>query len=223
MNRMLLLGVATFALLSTCAAQFRPCKFTEASTIGRGGTVTVRRLSVIEPGGEVGASVFIPESNEPLPGIVFSHSEIHGPSNDADLLRFAWTLARAGAASIILDGAIEWKTPNDKSARDPHLMACAGQWLLLHAKLDRNRLAHAGPSGGWGGGNTPFCMAGESPCWIGRAWLNFGQASPAEWRNTEDLLTLQGQLGMAQFAQRALNLREINSEWLNDPGYGAPK
>jgi hypothetical protein len=81
--------------------------------------IAISRVSWIEPSGEVGASVFIPDSSDSLPGIVFSHSAIHGAAANADLLGFAWALARAGATSIVLDGAIEWQTPNDESIRDP--------------------------------------------------------------------------------------------------------
>ena len=102
-------------------------------------------------------------------------------------------------------------------------LACAGQWLLLHAKLDRNRLAHAGPRGGWGGGETPFCQEGESPCWHAGPWLNFGLTAEAESHNTEDMLTLQGQLRMARFAQEQLTLKEIKPEWLTDTAERPPK
>jgi hypothetical protein len=216
MVRLALLAIVTFTLFSTCAAQFRPCKFAEASTTGSSEGVTVRRVGLIEPNGEVEATVFIPDSNTLLPGIVFSHATIHGATSNTDLLRFALALARAGAASIVLDGTIEWQTPNDESGRAPHLMACAGQWLLLHVKLNRHSLATAGPHGGWGGGETPFCQEGESPCWPPGPWLGFGQTSVAEFRNTEDMLTLQGQLRIARFAQRHLGLKEIKPEWFTD-------
>ncbi|MGB2606161.1 MAG: hypothetical protein WBC78_21320 [Candidatus Sulfotelmatobacter sp.] len=214
MGRLALLGITIFALLSTCVAQFQPCKFADASTIGSSEGITIWRVGLIEPTGEVEATVFVPQSEVPLPGIVFSHAAIHGATGNTDLRRFAFALAQAGASSIVLDGTIEWQIPNDESGRAPHLMACAGQWLLLHARLDRRRLANAGPHGGWGGGETPFCQAGESPCWPPGPWLNFGQTSAAEFRNTEDMLTLQGQLSMARFAQRVLKLREINPKWL---------
>jgi hypothetical protein len=94
---------------------------------------------VIEKSGKVGATVFIPDGNEPLPAIVFSHSAIHGPNNDTDLLRFAWALARAGAASIVLDGVIDWQSgPNDDSIRPPEFQFCAGQWLLSHCGIERS-------------------------------------------------------------------------------------
>jgi hypothetical protein len=213
-DRIAFLGITMFALLSPCVAQFRPCQFAEASTIGSSEGITMRRVGLIEPTGEVQATVFVPQSDVPLPGIVFSHAAIRAATGNTDLRRFAFALARAGAASIVLDGTIEWQIPNDESGRTPHLMACAGQWLLLHAKLDRRRLANAGPHGGWGGGETPFCQEGESPCWTPGPWLNFGQTSAAEFRNTEDMLTVQGQIDMARFAQRVLKLNEINPEWL---------
>jgi hypothetical protein len=222
-GRLALLGITTFALLSTCAAQFRPCRFSEGSTTGCSEGITIRRVGLIEATGEFEATVFVPDSGAPLPGIVFSHAAIHGATGNTDLLRFALALARAGAASIVLDGTIEWQRPNDESGRAPHLMACAGQWLLLHAKLDRRRLANAGPQGGWGGGETPFCQEGESPCWPPGPWLNFGQTSAAEFHNTEDMLTLQGQLRMARFVQRHLKLKEIKPEWLTDTAHFFPK
>jgi hypothetical protein len=223
MGRLTLLGITTLALLSTCAAQFRPCRFAEASAARSSEGITILRVGLIEPAGELEATVFVRDSDAPLPGIIFSHAAIHGATGNADLRRFALALARAGAASIVLDGTIEWQTPNDESARAPHLMACAGQWLLLHANLDRRRLAAAGPQGGWGGGETPFCQEGESPCWRAGLWLNFGQTSAAEFQNTEDMLTLQGQLRMARFAQRHLQLKEISPEWLTEEAHSLPK
>jgi hypothetical protein len=103
-------------------------------------------------------------------------------------------------------------------------MACAGQWLLLNAKLDERRLAHAGPDRLWGGGDTPFCLLEELPCWHPRLWMNFGQTSYTELQNTESMLTLKGQLHMARFAQRHLKLKEIKAEWLSDvPGLRTTK
>lgn len=207
-------GVFVLAFASVCAAQFVPCKTSSDSTVGHYRQVTIQRVRFFEPTGEVEASVLVPDSDAPVPGIVFSHSEILGTNEAADLRQFAFALARAGAASIILDGTIDWRIPNDASGRPPHLMACAGQWLLLHVKLDRHRLAHAGPTRHWGGGDTPFCVPGEVPCWPSGPWLNFGQTSPAEFRNTEGMLTHEGRVSMARFAQDTLHLKEVNPEWL---------
>jgi hypothetical protein len=205
------------ALAATCSAQivpFTPCKPGKASIVGQAEGITFKRLVFVESSGEVGATVLVPDSQQPVPGIVFSHSAIHGPTNSTDLLRFALALARAGAASIVLDGTIEWQVPNDNAKREPHVMACAGQWLLLNEKLDTKHLAIAGAIGNWGGGDTPFCLTGERPCWHAIAWLNFGQTSFYDWSNTDLMLTLRGQLRMARFAQQHLRLAEVKPEWL---------
>ena len=192
---------------------FVPCKIGSVSKLGQADGISFQRVSIIESYGEVGASVFIPQSKTPVPGIVFSHSAIHGPTNSTDLTRFALALARAGAASIVLDGTIAWETPNDNSKRPAHVLACAGQWLLINAGLDRKRLAIAGTALNWGGGDTPLCLPGERPCWTPIAAMGFGQASPVEWNNTDAMLTLKGQLRMARFAQRFLRLAELKTEW----------
>ena len=218
MRRLLGSSVLLVALASVCPAQiapFAPCHSTEPSVVGHRDGITLQRVAIVEPTGETHATVLIPDGDAPLPAIIFSHSEILGADAKADLRQFAWALARAGAASIILDGAIDWQVPNDDAGRSPHLSACAGQWLLLHAKLDRERLALAGPFRPWGGGSTPFCLPGEVPCWLGVLWLNFGQTSPAELGNTERMLTPEGRSSMAQFAQKDLRLREVKPEWLS--------
>jgi len=145
MSRVVVQCIAILSLLPTCAAQkLHPCKFNGTSGVGHVEGITVQRLAVIEKSGPVGATVFIPDGNEPLPGIVFSHSAIHGLNNDTDLLRFAWALARAGAASIVLDGAIDWRSPRDESIRPPEFQFCAGQWLFQHVNIDLTRTADAG-------------------------------------------------------------------------------
>src|SRR5262249_512789 len=202
------------ALAYTCSAQFVPCKDGKLSTVGHAEGITFQRISFVERDTEIGASVFIPDSKEPVPGIVFSHSAIHGVKNQTDLTRFALAMARAGAASIVLDGTIEWQAPNDGSKRPPHVMACAGQWLLLNANLDKERLAVAGVLGPWGGGDPPICQPGERPCWHPKLWINFGQSSPVELVNTDAMLTLGGQLRMARSAQRHLRLAEVQPSWL---------
>jgi hypothetical protein len=214
MHFFLRLSALILAFTATCLAEFVPCKFGQSSIVSHSDGITEQIVTFSEPSGEHSAKVFIPDSENAVAGIVFSHSAIRGINRSADLARFAKALARAGAASIILDGTIEWETPNDQQKRDPHLMACAGQWFLLNAHLDRQRLAVAGPHSGWGGGNTPFCQVGESPCWPPGPWLNFGQTSPAEFANTESMLTIEGQLRMTRFAQRTLHLREVQREWL---------
>lgn len=218
---------ATLALtLSSCALaqsiqNFVPCKFGATTSVGVTNGVEVRRVSITDNRTDYGATVFVPASDKPVPGILFSHSAMKGPEGNTDLLRFAFALARAGAASIVLDGRMSWNQPTDTSSdnqRSPHLLACAGQWLLVNAPIDHNRIAHAGYHGQWGGGETPGCMPGEVPCWNLGDWLNFGESPFYESSNTKRMFTREGQLYFANFARRHLNLAEIKPEWLDEPG-----
>ena len=100
---------------------------------------------------------------------------IHGSSSDADLLRFAWVLARAGAASIVLDGTIDWLSPNDESIRSPEFQFCAGQWLLQHVNLDPMRAAGATTTERIAGWNCPEKRgAGPAEC----GWTSDKQERP---------------------------------------------
>jgi hypothetical protein len=218
MSRMITPCIVILGLLATCTAQtLHTCRFSGSSQVGRSQGISIQRVTIVEPNSEVKATLFIPDGSEPLPGIVFSHSAIHGPSNDTDLLRFAWALARAGAASIVLDGAIDWQSPNDESIRPPEFQFCAGQWLLQHVNLDLTRAADAGNHKvGWIDNDVSHCglESGKARCWPGGLWLDFGQTGQAESRNTDAMLTLDGQLRMAQFAQKHLKLKEVKAEWL---------
>jgi len=212
MRHYLSFAIVFCALASTCAAQFAPCKVSKPSTVEQRDGITELRVSFLEPSGEREAHIFVPESDAPFAGIVFSHSAIHGVNTRVDLLGFARGLALAGAASIVLEGTIEWETPNDNSKQAYHLTACASHWLLENVNVDRQRLARAGP-GAWVGSGNYYCLEGESPCYNGQAILNFGETTNAEFRNTERMLTRAGRLEMAQWTQRVLNLREINPAW----------
>ena len=209
----------TFILTAVMASSaqilpFVPCNAGKATTVGHADGITFQRVTFKESYGEVAASVFIPDSENPLPGIIFSHSAIQGLNHRTNLLRFALALARAGAASIVLDGTIQWQTPNDESKRAAHVLACAGQWMMLNFKMDRHLRAFAGTTLNWGGGDTPLCLEGERPCWTpDQGWLGFGQASPAEQGNTNAMLTRNGQLNLARFLQKQLKLGKLKSEW----------
>jgi hypothetical protein len=221
MSRVVALCISILSLLPTCAAQkLHPCKFSGTSGVGHVEGITVQRLAVIEKSGTVGATIFIPDGNEPLPGIVFSHSAIHGLNKDTDLLRFAWALARAGAASIVLDGAIDWRSPSDESIRPPEFQFCAGQWLFQHVNIDLTRTADAGNfKVGWIDNDVSPCgieLSGPARCWPGGFQMGFGQLGEVESRNTDEMLTLKGQMLMAHAAQKRLMLKEIDPEWLKE-------
>lgn len=231
MYRVVSISIAILSLLGTGAAQSpHRCRFSGTSEVGHTQGIEIRRVAVIEPNQEVQATVFIPDGSEPVPGIVFSHSAIHGSSNDTDLLQFAWALARAGAASIVLDGVIDWQSANDDSIRPPEFQFCAGQWLFQHVNLDPTRTADAGNHKvGWIDNDVTNCgleLSGRARCWPGRWSMGFGQIGQAESHNTDMMLTLEGQLWMARFAQKQLKLKEVKAEWLTEtrlnflqPGY----
>lgn len=202
-----------YTLTSACSAQFAPCKSDRPSVIDHQNGVTESTLIFYEPSGTVLAHVFVPGSDVAVPGIVFSHSSIEGPNTRVDLLLFAQGLARAGAASIVLDGTIKWKIPNNNSKQPFHLTACAAHWLLQNVNVDQGRLALAGP-GAWVGSGGYYCVEGEPrPCYHSRAILNFGRTSNSELRNTEKMLTGKGRIEMARWTQHHLNLKEINPDW----------
>ncbi|HUD68006.1 MAG TPA: hypothetical protein VMQ17_25715 [Candidatus Sulfotelmatobacter sp.] len=50
----------------------------------------------------------------------------------------------------------------------------------------------------------------------GGYWLDFGQTGEAESGNTEEMLTLKGQMAMAQGVHKHLKLKEVKPEWLAD-------
>jgi len=78
-------------------------------------------------------------------------------------------------------------------------------------------LATAGPND-WR--SEEYCKPDvPTSCWTGHLhplWLNYGETSNGELTNTNSMLTLDGQLYMARFAQRVLRLREVKREWLSE-------
>ena len=151
------------------------------------------------------AHVLVPDADAPVPGIVFSHSAIHGLNRSADLLQFAMAIARAGAGSIVLDGTLNWEMPTQTSRRPGMVMNCASQYLVSHANIDRKRLAFAGPFED---------QCGADPCQL--AWfLDFGRPDDVESREiTEDLLTVSRQSKVARRIQGSLHIPGVKPEWL---------
>ena len=210
------LTVLTVLSLSSAQAQVQ-CKAGKPSEIERRDGVLVQTVTfssdkVKEP---VLAYIFIPDSQSSVPGIAFAHSGIQTWKGRTDLLPFARALARAGAASIVLDRTIQWEPLNDETNRASSVMLCATQWMFSHVNLDTDRLATAGPDD-WLAQENCAPSVGRD-CWRRRPlWLNYGETSNAESINTNSMLTLDGQLYMARFAQRVLRLREVKREWLSE-------
>lgn len=212
----------TFVLwIASCFAQTIPtCKSDTAVTIDNREGVTVKTVSFQGDFGRLRAYVFIPDTDEPVPGVAFSQSAIQYSDSLTDLRPFARALALAGAASIMLDGTIDWHRPNDDSKRPMTELACASQWLAANANLDLRRLAIGGPikiDGPIRIGDTPFCHAPDKqPCGDVGWYINFGWNSPPEIHYTEMMKTPQGQLRFIRSANflESYNLKEIKLEWL---------
>src|SRR5579863_2370430 len=218
MTRVSAVALTILTLSPFCVAQrLHQCTFSGTSFLGHADGISTRRVTLIEKAAKVDATIFVPDSNDPLPTIVFTHSAIHGPYNRSDLLAFAWGLAHAGAAAIVLDGTIEWLSPNDDSIRPDEFRFCAGQWLFQNLKLDLHRLVDAGNfKEGWIPDGLNFCginQEGKAECWPGGASVGFGQTSPAESRNTDLLLNPDGVLFIARWIQWHLKLKEIDPQW----------
>jgi hypothetical protein len=203
------------ALVITCGAQSQAprCRTGGSSLIEHSDGVTVLRVSFTDISGKApvstSAHAFVPDSSDPVAGIAVSFAAIQDWDKRTDLLPFAWALARAGAASIVLDRAIQWGPLDDAANLASSVMSCASEWLMSHANLDRDRLATAGLYG-W----NDDCDWATSRCWTSHFGMGFGQTGPVEFHNTELMMTLKGQLWMAKAAQKQLRLSAIQPEWL---------
>ena len=159
----------------------------------------------------------MPDSDKPVAGILFSVSAIKKFDQRTDLLPFARALARAGAASIVVDYPVKWEPLDVQWNLAPTVMHCAGQWMLKNVNLDRDRLANAGPYR-WRGDED--CGASKYECWQERAWMGFGVIGHAESCNTESMMTIEGQIRMADFARHELKLSQVKPEWLSGETHG---
>ncbi len=108
--------VLSSGALAQSIQNFAPCKFGQSTTVSISNGIEARRVTITDNRTDYAATVFLPSSDKPTPGILFSHSAMKGTEGSADLLRFAYALARAGAASIVLDGTMSWNQPNDGSS-----------------------------------------------------------------------------------------------------------
>ncbi|MCI0351698.1 MAG: hypothetical protein L0Z53_19940 [Acidobacteriales bacterium] len=199
------------AITATCAAQ-SICRGANSSTVEQRDGVTVKSVSFPAPYQNVTAHVFLPDRDGPVPGIVFPYSEIAGPTAKINMLVWARALARAGAASIVLDGTLDPMKLRVETDRPGRHMACASQWLLANAKLDMERLADVRPST-WGGGNSAFCRdpREEDPCFHPSVTLD---ARPP-YEIFQRKIDPEGPMRQAKFLQRHFRIAEVQPAWLD--------
>src|SRR5262249_34339993 len=124
-------------------------------------------------------------------------------------------LARAGAASIMLDGTIDWRTPNDDSKRRWNQVRCEMQWLIANASLNLESLAIGGPISWNADSYSPVCPPRvQKLCYEPWIYVNFGWNSPIEVRTTEWMKTPQGQLKMTPLVTGSFHLKDVQLSWL---------
>ena len=202
-------------IATTCFAQSdKPCLAGPVVTLSNRDGVTTKTVSFTGSFGKRTAHVFLPDTTEPVPGIAFSYSSIQYEDSLTDLRPFARALARAGAASIMLDGTIDWHAPNDDFKRPWVEFNCAAKWLMATANLDPERLAIGGPI--QFGHELPFCPSEtERKCDTG-IYVNYGWNEPMEVRTTEWMKTPQGQLKMTPLVTGSFHLKDVQLSWLMD-------
>jgi hypothetical protein len=192
----------------------KPCLVGPTATLSDRDGVTTKTVSFTGAFGNLTAHVFLPDITEPVPGIAFSYSSIQYVDSLTDLRPFARALARAGAASIMIDGSIDWHTPNDDFKRPWTEFNCAAQWLMANANLDPERLAIGGPIKF--GQELPFCPSEtERTCdpWI---YVNYGFDDPRAVRATELMKTPQSQLHITSLVTGSFRLKDVQLAWLLD-------
>jgi hypothetical protein len=159
-----------------------------------------------------------PVMQSEVPGIVATHSAIHKSDTVTDLTPVMRALARAGAATIVLDRTIQWDPLDDAANRDESVYSCAVDWLVQHAKLAPGRLMQAGPP-------QPgrVWVTRDGIGWPNGSVLNFGTTNAADNLNTEMLITREGQIRQAAWVTTVLHLRPIDPAWLDQPAIVAKR
>jgi hypothetical protein len=217
MNRYSLLA-AVFVLSLSATATEKPkdqvCSISTPVTVEHRDKVTVQTISFLDvsplaPGEKrevVNAHVYLPDGDGPFPIILFSHSAIHANKGTSDLLPYAFGMAHAGAASIVLDRTIQREPYDEASNKDASVMDCASHWLVTNVKFN-GRFGTIGMYGGsWSGIHQLRSDAYSS---VGVGWMG-----PAERINTEYLLSDENYFSSAKWLARHLKLN-VDPSWFH--------
>src|SRR5262249_38187581 len=164
------------------------CEIKGSSAVEYRDGIAVSEVTFASPSGPVTAHAFVPDSDKPVPGIVFSHSAIRSYKGVTDLLPFARAIARPGGASIVLDWAVAWEPLDDEANRSRSVMSCAAKWLESHVSLDPEHVGYAGP------GRLSYVWHIAFPRRSSCCHLNFGTLWRADEINTENLMSVDGQM-----------------------------
>jgi hypothetical protein len=128
--------LSVVVLASMAAAQDQLCTPAKASTITEGAGVKVQQVMLSGKWGSNSANVFLPDKETAEGAVVLSHSAIRAETGaSVDLLRFALTLARAGAAVIVPDRTLNWPPGTERTNREGAVVACAAHWMIDNVKV----------------------------------------------------------------------------------------
>jgi len=115
------------------------CNSASATTVDHDGGVVVQRVVLSGKWGSNEATVYLPEKEIANGAVVFSHSAINADTGaSVDLLPFALTLARAGAAVVVPRRTLTWPPPDRSANREGGVVICAEHWLVDHARVFNN-------------------------------------------------------------------------------------
>jgi len=109
--------------------------------------VTVKSLTISTSSEHTVAYLYLPQESHKVAAVVFSHARIKSAQSDVDLLPFAESVAKAGAAVIVLNRVLDWRPGDevDVNRRGGGLVLTAETWLLSQDNVDGSRFAYVGP------------------------------------------------------------------------------
>src|SRR4029077_17133983 len=115
------------------------CGSASVTTVDHDGGVTVQKVTLSGKWGSNEAIAYLPDKKVADGAIVFSHSAIHANNGaSVDLLPFALTLARAGAAGIAPQRTLTWMPQDRSTNREGAPVICAGRWIVDHTRVFNN-------------------------------------------------------------------------------------
>ncbi len=207
-----ILAVA-FLSPSIAATRDKLCSPAEAFGINRSAGVIVQKVTLSGKWGTNSATLFLPDKEIAEAAVLLSHSAIHTDTGaSVDLLPFALTLARAGAAVLVPDRILNWPPSTAVANREGAAVTCAAQWIVENVKVAlRETYGYVGPRvcdpdiAGHCRLSIPFgTTAVPSPA----VWVPLGETAGGD--NTNGMLSTGG-LHSAQWLQQMLGLAPIQS------------
>jgi hypothetical protein len=172
-----------------------------------GDRISIATVTLKANTGAETAYVYLPKKpHQPVPGIVFSHSQIRYDDGTTDLTPLAKRVAEAGAAIIVVVRTLTWPARDDRNLAGGEFSIAALHWLLTNANVDPKRCAYVGPKfrdpADPSHLRTLEYQDGIRPV----PWVVLGELHNA---TTDSLKTPDGEKGVEQFLRKTLKLSEV--------------